>query len=384
MKRWPRFFFKCALSFSIVLLLFVLLVELGLRFLPPLNRYVTFYQAAVILRNGIEEENRLYCRPNVRFVYRGRKPGTFAEFEGEVHTNSLGFHDREWPQEKPPGVFRILILGDSFVEALQVPQEKSFHKRLQARLRHEGRNVEVIAMSRSGTGPATATVFYKTLGKRFSPDLVLWAHCDVNDLTDSHAPLRQIIRERQTRHRLYPPECLSWSVCATFLYSRNWATLWDSSTETTGVFTGKFAKLEKLQGIRDVLYLAEWPPIYEIARERFEASLRELVAAVREDELPFIAISLAGQYRRPTWQYPTFEWDPERPERLTRNIVEAQGGKFLTVKPLCPQLRTEGIRSVYLLDGHLNEAGHARVADALLTELSPRLPAPEGKASEPR
>ena len=69
---------------------------------------------------------------------------------------------------------------------------------------------------------------------------------------------------------------------------------------------------------------------------------------------------------------------------MTRNIVEAQGGKFLTVKPLFTQLRTEGIRSVYLLDGHLNEAGHARVADALLTELSPRLPAPEGKASEPR
>src|SRR5262249_15133788 len=35
--------------------------------------------------------------------------------------NSLGFLDSEPVLPKPPGVFRVMVIGDSFVEALQVP-----------------------------------------------------------------------------------------------------------------------------------------------------------------------------------------------------------------------------------------------------------------------
>src|SRR5690349_14815076 len=49
---------------------------------------------------------------------RSVKPGLY---DVSVNVNSAGFRDREHTIDKPAGVCRIALLGDSFVEALQVP-----------------------------------------------------------------------------------------------------------------------------------------------------------------------------------------------------------------------------------------------------------------------
>src|SRR5438093_9901774 len=46
------------------------------------------------------------------------KPGIF---DAPVEINSAGFRDREHELTKPAGTRRVLLLGASFVEALQVP-----------------------------------------------------------------------------------------------------------------------------------------------------------------------------------------------------------------------------------------------------------------------
>ena len=51
-----------------------------------------------------------------------------------VKINSDGFHDREHTIAKPPDTFRIAVLGDSFVEAFQVPAEKAFWSVLERKL----------------------------------------------------------------------------------------------------------------------------------------------------------------------------------------------------------------------------------------------------------
>lgn len=50
-----------------------------------------------------------------------------------VELNSYGLHDREYPMQKHASTFRIVALGDSFVEAYQVPMEKNFSKLLELR-----------------------------------------------------------------------------------------------------------------------------------------------------------------------------------------------------------------------------------------------------------
>src|SRR3990167_2272277 len=62
--------------------------------------------------------------PNLRWTWAGYY-WYAPNFSVEVETNPLGFRDlaREFP--KPQRVSRVAVLGDSFIEAVQVPLEKT-------------------------------------------------------------------------------------------------------------------------------------------------------------------------------------------------------------------------------------------------------------------
>ena len=56
--------------------------------------------------------------------------GRYVTHEWNVHynINSLGLREKEYSIEKPEGVTRILVLGDSFAEGFGVEQNESFHE----------------------------------------------------------------------------------------------------------------------------------------------------------------------------------------------------------------------------------------------------------------
>ena len=53
------------------------------------------------------------------------------EFRQQVKFNSLGMYDTEHTLEKPANTFRILILGDSFVQAIHVAESETSHQVLE-------------------------------------------------------------------------------------------------------------------------------------------------------------------------------------------------------------------------------------------------------------
>lgn len=106
------------------------------------------------------------------------------QFRRQITINSHGMRDREHDLRKPPGTFRILVLGDSFMEANQVPFEESFPALLEARL---GRPVEVINCSVSGWGTDDELTYLMRYGFQFQPDVVLLAMTLHNDLQDNLA-----------------------------------------------------------------------------------------------------------------------------------------------------------------------------------------------------
>jgi len=112
-----------------------------------------------------------------------------AEGPGWVEINSRGQRDREHSEAKPPGTFRIAVLGDSYAEAFQLPMEQSFWSVLEQRLNGDGaiggRKAEVLNFGVSGYGTAQELLALRHRVWAFDPDLVLLTVTTGNDVRNN-------------------------------------------------------------------------------------------------------------------------------------------------------------------------------------------------------
>jgi len=95
--------------------------------------------------------------------------------------NSLGLRGREYRYQKPAGIRRILVLGDSFTWGYGVGDEDVFTEVLQRRLQSQGRDTQVINTGVSGWGTGQQYLFLKSEGFRYQPDVVVLAFYLLND-----------------------------------------------------------------------------------------------------------------------------------------------------------------------------------------------------------
>jgi hypothetical protein len=126
------------------------------------------------------------------------------EYRINICINSKGLRaDREIPYEKPRGVRRILLLGDSFGMGYGVSLEDMFLSRLAASLDATGMDCEGVNLSVSGFGTAEELVALQEEGFRYQPDLVVvaWHRTDFDDNVRSNLFALedgQLIRKSQT------------------------------------------------------------------------------------------------------------------------------------------------------------------------------------------
>jgi SGNH hydrolase-like domain, acetyltransferase AlgX len=113
----------------------------------------------------------------------------YGEFRADVHINARGLRDREIGYDNTDGAYRILVLGDSFAEALQVPLEATFIKQLEQQLSRPDRPVEVINGGVGGWGTDQEAIFYAIEGFRYQPDVVLLCFFPHNDVLNNYQPL---------------------------------------------------------------------------------------------------------------------------------------------------------------------------------------------------
>lgn len=146
--------------------------------------------AEVILRVFLPQTLglRWYTREGVMVHVPGlRATYVRPEYRTRVEINSDGLRDREYPPGKPPGAYRILVLGDSYAEGLQVSVEQTFPKRIEALLaeaRPEMR-IEVVNAGIAGYGTADELRYLEAYGGRWRPDLVLLAFYSGNDVRNN-------------------------------------------------------------------------------------------------------------------------------------------------------------------------------------------------------
>lgn len=117
------------------------------------------------------------AQPNLRALNAG------ALYE----TNSAGFRGRERARKKPPGGFRIALIGDSLAMGWGVAEADSYAARLEAALsaRSGERPVEVLNFGLAGLDAVESVERFHALALAFDPDLVIYGFT-LNDVDNEH------------------------------------------------------------------------------------------------------------------------------------------------------------------------------------------------------
>lgn len=153
----------------------------------------------LVTREDSREAN--WHQPGKDFTWRGQV-GREREFAVRSRWNAGGYNDGDYPLEKQPGTVRILVLGDLYVEAVQVPQAESFHNRLETSLNAAAppsTRFEVIALGRSGSGPRVSLDTLRKVGLAYQPDVVLLEFMALNDVSDDSEALAIAFAEQGKR-----------------------------------------------------------------------------------------------------------------------------------------------------------------------------------------
>ena len=118
-----------------------------------------------------------------------------AEGRAYVRINSDGMRDREHPLNKPQGTIRVAVLGDSYAEAMQVAEDKTFWRILEAQLTqcdaYPGTPIEVLNFGVSGYGTGQSLMALRSRVWKYAPDIVLLAFLSGNDVSDNVRELKQ-------------------------------------------------------------------------------------------------------------------------------------------------------------------------------------------------
>ncbi|MBI4553788.1 MAG: SGNH/GDSL hydrolase family protein [Candidatus Latescibacteria bacterium] len=304
-----------------------------------------------------------------------------------ISINSRGWRDHEYPDEKAPETFRILVLGDSFVEATQMPLEKTFHKLLEQRLNDQSRDgsrYEVLNFGRQGQGTAQEYLELKHQGLGLHPDLVLLCFCTSNDVVNNSRTLNGIpwmpyfAVQHDTLSLISfhsPPTYRTILRSSKFLYL-----LYKGITVEAGSLSGFLGAGQNSMSVDGVpldFYVyrneesPEWTAAWEVTKRLVGAIHRDLA----DRDIPFMVFTTSSVLEvegidaaRRT--YPVMnerDWDLEKPTKRLAAICQEYGIPFLPTFELFRQYTARTGRSLYVR--HWNEEGHRMVADLLYETL---------------
>jgi hypothetical protein len=322
------------------------------------------------------------------------------EFRTLVQINREGFHDIDHAREKPDGVTRILILGDSFIEALQVPLEANVARRLQAALDAEGKKVEVISMGTSGFGTAGELLLYERFGRAYAPDIVILNFYVGNDVRNNSPVLepglppvyaadgsvQRIVAPKRPRERGMFGRLLAWSDSYRFLRKRivTQNPKLAAILIRLGLLSAKVMdRIPMVDGIPVDYWVfaknggpqaAEW----DDAWRHTEDLLQRFRTTVERDGAHFM-MSIATLRERiypESWQaivstYPAMqnvEWDLAAPEARVEVWCREHGVPCVELTPVF-LAHKDGPRLHWVYDGHWTEAGHALAGNTLANTL---------------
>lgn len=147
----------------------------------------------VLFFAGFGEEEILKLDPELGTKHMTSKRVTWrSEGFAQSYLNSDGLRSEEVSVEKPAGVYRVALLGDSLTESLQVTLEQTFGRLLQNDWNASGRKVQVLNFGTSGYSTAQEYLQLKSQVLKYQPDVVMVGY-NSRDLFENWSPPDQVL-----------------------------------------------------------------------------------------------------------------------------------------------------------------------------------------------
>lgn len=330
-----------------------------------------------------------------------------AEWDILYKINSLGLRDEEVGNKKT-GEFRILLLGDSFVQGYGVNIENSFPKLLEKKLNENGHEkFKVINAGVIGYSPLIEYLYLAKMGLEFKPDMVILAF-SLTDFWEDRKRFRELaasypdLSEKELGEKI-----------AEASVQFDFAEINTSSTQTSPVKIfapqisyqikqalrdnfkiyasfADFVKKRRLPIQPDVLYqgnidkdivaLIRGEKISDLDWQKlWEVPINSLLMAntlLRNREIPFVVVAIGDAF-----QVSRDEWPGRSALGIPRDFGNARGDfqdelarrlKTLSIPfvNLLPKFRESDLFPLYYTrDGHWRNTGHELAAEIVFDYL---------------
>ncbi len=303
-------------------------------------------------------------------VFRPHRTATYEtiEFACTVETNNIGIRDYELDVGARAAT-RVVVLGDSFTYGWGVNLEDTWVKRLEARFREEGRDIEILNLGRPGACPKDYAILAEKAVPVLKPDLVLVAALqmdDINQCVESNVGSDELAAEQIARaewgRMARPVSAIARGMG--FLYpnfTRRFASK-GSEGEANSAQAQRSVDMNDLWRRQAADFFRE---LRGPAKERFEALEPHIQQAFRDVKLnPYLMMGffLEPEEGPPLYLNPHSEEMQARIGRCgeylnhVRQIAEAQGAACAVVAiPFPSMVSKENLKAQIELGGHRDE-----------------------------
>jgi len=320
-----------------------------------------------------------------------------------MEINSLGYLDVDHSINKPNGVYRIAVLGDSFTEARNVALETTYWKQLESALLAQGKQVEVLSFGIGGYGTAQELITLKKDVLQFSPDLVILGFYPGNDIfdnarylsrnDDTFRPFYQIIDGKLEKDESFKEISLSYLANRFLLSAVHHSRIMElvnqarRNIQVIGMQSSS-QQLPEFSIIDPNLADGIQREALEDAWQVTERLLQEIKQLLEQRNIDFVVLVITTpESVHPEYLAQEFSLFPDGipyyAENRLSELGQRLGFRVVTMADSVKEkireqnLFLHGFEETGLGIGHWNEAGHRHASQLLLESISP------GQQSEP-
>lgn len=321
-------------------------------------------------------DETLGWRPRENVKGEHRIEGSFTT---TFRTNSRGLRDREYSIEKPNGVNRIVVIGDSFTWGWGVGDQEIYTEILEASLQ----GVEVINLGVTAFDTPQELKYLKMEGMNYEPDMIILGFC-LNDIfandtgpiqedggsTDVDQPVFLMLKRFISKH----------SALYRFIIERI-----NTNKDLVNLLVkvklkSNLAGYEELDvNLRPALKV--YPEKLEQSLDKTEARLLDIKRFLDKRGVPFIIALIpslqsvdekAFRHSIANTKFNPEDFEIEKPYKSLEEFGHAHGIEVINPLSSFKRKNHEGARLFLNRDMHFNASGHELFAHEILAYLGQR------------